>query len=932
MIEINDKSIVQFVYFPKSNKTNSASYDVEIHSELTQITESFTGLTNESNSNTYYKFKVDFSKVLDGEYNYSIKDSENNVVSTGLIRIGEINNSMPEGASYDVVDEVIQYNPYGGFKWRFQDNKEIEVVENDTYVITPDEGYDALLKATVTVNIPVQDYYNSGYTSGFTDGYTSGYTDGVEEQKSKLVSTAVTENGVYSRVDGFSSIDVNVPSGSTINNQTKNVTYTANTATTITFDNGYTGLQQVGINVNVPQTGYTQEDLNNAFSNGFNSGFTSGQTVGYNSGYTAGYASGSTDGYDAGYIAGYADGYEEGSHDYEKEYLTITSLSGGSIVFKDIYSNSGLDFSYSINGGEWQTITSSQSGTSLAVQANDVVRLKASNSSYNNHYLQVTSAATVEGNIMSMFYGDDFYGEKDFTAASACSAFFYYSKFTSSEHLVLPATGLTNSCYENLFMGNTFLVKAPKVLPAETMKKNCYQNMFGECSSLTGSPILHATTLEENCFSSMFMNCRHLTKAPELPCETLAPWCYSNMFSGCQELVNAPDLPASALTMGCYYQMFSGCFALTQAPVLVAATVPMYGYSGMFRSCRSLNKITCLATDISAMDATNNWLNGVAASGTFTKDVNMASWTTGNSGIPSGWTVVNHGEHDYSQDYLTIEVISGTTNYGLYLGLDRGSESGATIEYSKNGGEWITATFGTSSTVLTNYLPIETGDVFRFRNINSNPSSTNFYNIGCNNYDVNLKVYGNIMSLVDGDNFTTLFALTKSYQFTRLFERNYALRDASNLVLPATLLTSSCYYGLFLGCQQLTAVPVLPATTLAGGCYSTMFQACTGLINAPELPATTLAEGCYRSMFQGCTGLTSAPELPATTLNYSCYYQMFYNCSNLKYVKCLAEENGYGTGGWLENVSPNGTFVKKSGSTWTTGNSGIPSGWVIQEV
>lgn len=926
MIEVDSKAIKQYVYFPASIKSEVNQYSLEIHSELSQVTNTYTGLTDESNSRTYFKFLLDLSQEDDGEKNYTIKDELEQVVGSGLIRIGAIEDEMPEEVSYVPEEEIkiIQYNPNNKFEYRFQTNKQVTVTSNDVYVIKPDSGYDALLKATVEVNVPVQDYYNSGYTSG--------YTDGVEEQKSKLVSTAVTENGVYSRVDGYSSIDVNVPSGSTINNQTKNVTYTANTATTITFDSGYTGLQQVGINVNVAQTGYTQEDLNNAFSNGFNSGFTSGQTVGYNSGYTAGYASGSTDGYDAGYIAGYADGYEDGSHDYEKQYLTITSLSAGSIVLKDIYSNSPISISYSINGGEWQTLTSSAgTGSSFNVNAQDVVRLKGTNSSYNNHYLFTTSAATVEGNIMSMFYGDDFYGEKSFTAASACSALFYYSKFTSAEHLVLPATGLTNSCYENMFIGNASLVNAPKVLPAEIMKKNCYQNMFGECSSLTGSPILHATTLEENCFTSMFKNCRNLTKAPELPCETLAPWCYSNMFSGCQELVNVPDLPASALTMGCYYEMFSGCRSLVTAPELVAATVPMNGYSGMFSYCSSLNKITCLATDISAMNATNNWVNGVSSAGTFTKDVNMASWTTGNNGIPTNWTVKNHGEHDYSQDYLTIEVISGTTNYGLYLGLDRNSEFGATIEYSKNGGEWITATFGTSST-LTNYLPIETGDVFRFRNINSNPSSTNFYNIGCNNYDVNLKVYGNIMSLVDGDNFTTLFALTKSYQFTRLFERNYALRDASNLVLPATLLTSSCYYGLFLGCQQLTAVPVLPATTLSSGCYGNMFQGCTGLINAPELPATTLAEGCYRSMFQACSGLISAPELPATTLTHSCYYQMFYNCSNLKYVKCLAEENGYGTGGWLENVSPNGTFVKKSGSTWTTGISGIPSGWVIQEV
>ena len=39
-------------------------------------------------------------------------------------------------------------------------------------------------------------------------------------------------------------------------------------------------------------------------------------------------------------------------------------------------------------------------------------------------------------------------------------------------------------------------------------------------------------------------------------------------------------------------------------------------------------------------DYTSNWVNGVASSGTFVKNV-AAKWdVTGVNGIPSGWTVV----------------------------------------------------------------------------------------------------------------------------------------------------------------------------------------------------------------------------------------------------------------------------------------------------
>jgi len=64
-------------------------------------------------------------------------------------------------------------------------------------------------------------------------------------------------------------------------------------------------------------------------------------------------------------------------------------------------------------------------------------------------------------------------------------------------------------------------------------------------------------------------------------------------------------------------------------------------YERMFEGCTNLNLIKCLATNISATSCTNNWVNGVAASGTFTKAASMSGWSTGNNGIPSGWTVVD---------------------------------------------------------------------------------------------------------------------------------------------------------------------------------------------------------------------------------------------------------------------------------------------------
>ena len=49
------------------------------------------------------------------------------------------------------------------------------------------------------------------YEDGYRDGLKDGKTEGIDEQKSKLESINITENGVYSKEDGYNHIEVNVP-------------------------------------------------------------------------------------------------------------------------------------------------------------------------------------------------------------------------------------------------------------------------------------------------------------------------------------------------------------------------------------------------------------------------------------------------------------------------------------------------------------------------------------------------------------------------------------------------------------------------------------------------------------------------------------------------------------------------------------------------
>ena len=172
----------------------------------------------------------------------------------------------------------------------------------------------------------------------------------------------------------------------------------------------------------------------------------------------------------------------------------------------------------------------------------------------------------------------------------------------------------------------------------------------------------------------------------------------------------------------------------------------------------------------------------------------------------------------------------------------------------------------------------------------------------------NVELSGNIMSLVDEDNFDTITTMVGA-SFAGLFAGNEFDIDASGLQLPATTLSKNCYSRMFAGCSRMSATPV-------------------------ELPALTLATGCYSYMFEGCSEMPEAPHLPATELVDRCYASMFYQCGTLQNVTCLATTiNGTDcTTNWLYEVNFPGTFTKAKGaSCWPSGSNGIPWGWTVNE-
>lgn len=218
----------------------------------------------------------------------------------------------------------------------------------------------------------------------------------------------------------------------------------------------------------------------------------------------------------------------------------------------------------------------------------------------------------------------------------------------------LPAMALARSCYEFMFMECPNLKKGPSVLPATELASTCYIGMFQRCEKLEEAPVLPANELKYSCYSHMFNGCKSLKKAPKLPATILAEACYQRMF-GNSGLEEAPELPAMDLEVMCYQYMFEGCTSLEKAPVLPATTLNYWCYEKMFNGCSSLNYIKMMGTQVKKdtwtgyklVDLTNDnissycteWVNGVAASGTFVKNPEAKWEVRGVNGIPEGWTI-----------------------------------------------------------------------------------------------------------------------------------------------------------------------------------------------------------------------------------------------------------------------------------------------------
>ena len=171
--------------------------------------------------------------------------------------------------------------------------------------------------------------------------------------------------------------------------------------------------------------------------------------------------------------AGTIDWNSKEEADYSKMYLTVEALGSGILKLR-------RGTTYSLNEGEWTTVTMLADGVSMV--SGDKVRVKATTGLT---FYESTIVMKAYGNVMSAAYGDSFVGQTTIPSGfngfknmfDACSG------LVDVSNLVIPATGLTRGCYQAMFYDCTSLSTAPE-LPATTLVDYCYGEMFRGCSSL----------------------------------------------------------------------------------------------------------------------------------------------------------------------------------------------------------------------------------------------------------------------------------------------------------------------------------------------------------------------------------------------------------------------------------------------------------------
>lgn len=292
----------------------------------------------------------------------------------------------------------------------------------------------------------------------------------------------------------------------------------------------------------------------------------------------------------------------------------------------------------------WQSFTSSTL-TNVTLEENTKIYFKTTINTqsydtnisvisfYNNQFIKTTG-----GNIMSLVYGDNFKNQTSVDLNYSClfaEMFFNCSSLKSAKHLVLPIEHVPEYGYNYMFADCSSLVYAPEEISATILEDYACENMFSNCTSLIYAPEILAVRAWNYAMDAMFASCESLKYVPDLHIMFCSESTCAKMFVRCISLERAPKIPILTLTSCCCDEMFSGC--------------------------ENLKYIDAAFMDAPSSSTNSSWVEEVAATGTFVKNVN-ADWNEasvrGDDGVPQGWTVITakpDKEFEYMVEYIATD-------------------------------------------------------------------------------------------------------------------------------------------------------------------------------------------------------------------------------------------------------------------------------------
>lgn len=441
-------------------------------------------------------------------------------------------------AIYAAIDEL-----YGKGTRVTIENLSVEITENGGYLYDNEEitGYKPV---SVNVSVPQkytdeqveslketarQEGYDSGYdlgvadgfiqgeSEGYNDGYAEGLEDGAADQKELLEAVTFTENGTYTKEDGYNQVTVAVemPEIPTFETEELSIELTKNG--TYNYTPTTDGYSKVDVTVNVASSGGGGLDW-------------------------------SASGYSEDAIA-YCNSTIEDDIAYIKTALTKFNNAGTSSNKNQALRNDGrLVYAPVIICAN--TVTKARDVFSGCGALKYVPRFSAAAAT------DVNYSYGLFGSCVALRRVDRI----ELPKSTSCKKMFY--DCLSLEYVPLFDTSGVVSMEEMFAMSgylypNTALTTVPLF---DTSKVQTMYNMFKYCEGLTTVPLFNTSSLTNSQY--MFNGCSSLTTVPLFNLSNVTTM--ANMFEACTSLTTIPQFDTSSATN--MTRMFSDCKALTAIP------------------------------------------------------------------------------------------------------------------------------------------------------------------------------------------------------------------------------------------------------------------------------------------------------------------------------------------------------------------------------